>query len=216
MQRVGSYYNGTTVTYNDPQKEYVFPLTLGTANNDTWDNSASSAGGGNYDLTCVGYGTLKLPGSKNYNALMVRVHETEGTVLDFYCFFWYSTDNGAILAERIFGDGFFIDDVGYFDSEVDLSSGINSPESISKILYTNPVYNTLNVSVEIKQYNNDVIHYSITDLLGRQVIEGNGVVDNAHALLKVDMNNQQAGVYFLNLTNTEGEKIGSAVKLVKM
>ncbi|MGQ0826808.1 MAG: hypothetical protein ACT4ON_00280, partial [Bacteroidota bacterium] len=104
MERVGSYVSNVNL-YNDPQVEYVFPLTLGTVNNDTWDNTNSSSGG-TYDLKCIGSGTLTTPGG-TFNALMVRVHAVE-SFLDFYVYFWYSSDNGAILLTYVVGDGFFI------------------------------------------------------------------------------------------------------------
>src|SRR3990172_9848579 len=44
MERIGSWSGGVLKTYNDPQVEYVFPLTLGVSNFDTWDNDQSSSG----------------------------------------------------------------------------------------------------------------------------------------------------------------------------
>src|SRR5262245_11321076 len=41
LDRVGSY-TASANTFNDPQREYVFPLSLGVSNLDTWDNSSSS------------------------------------------------------------------------------------------------------------------------------------------------------------------------------
>jgi len=40
MERVGSWSSIGLKIYNDPQIEYVYPLTMGSYSYDTWDNSS--------------------------------------------------------------------------------------------------------------------------------------------------------------------------------
>ncbi len=42
MERVGSFAAQTLKTYDDPQIEYVFPLSYGSTSSDTWTNNISS------------------------------------------------------------------------------------------------------------------------------------------------------------------------------
>lgn len=104
MEKVGSWATSIN-TYTDGQVELVFPLQLGTTNNDTWDNTNSSFGG-TYNITCIGSGTLNLPMGTFSDALLVRVNVFEiFTVMQYQ---WYDATNGAVLLAYVPGDGLFV------------------------------------------------------------------------------------------------------------
>lgn len=209
MERVGSYSGGTLKTYNDPQEEYVFPMTYGTSNLDAWDNDVSSSGG-TYDLTCVGTGTLNLPGG-SYQALMVRVHVIEG-FLDFYAYYWYDANNGAILVQLIIGDGFWIVSNGRFSTN--LVVGTEELESLTDFQFNNPVTNQLNV-----KFNNNFgsdISFNITDLNGRIISNGIPETNVDKLTIQQDFSNLENGVYLLNILNSENGEILRSERIVKL
>ncbi len=206
MERVGSYVSSVN-TYSDPQVEYVFPLTLGSANYDSWASTASSSGG-TYDLRAVGTGTLILP-SGTFNAIMVRVN-VEESFLAFDVYIWYSADNGVQLLSYIVGDGFFVSPQALvFHS---LTVGVEENDFISEIKYVNPITNLL--SLNFKTSESNLINYSITNSLGQVINTGTaGSFQNDEQKVSVDMSNESTGVYFLNLTASNGS--AKTIKLIK-
>ena len=208
MERVGSYVSNIN-TYNDPQIEYVFPLTLGTKNNDTWDNTNSSFGG-TYDIECIGTGTLNLPGG-SYNALMVRMHMVE-SFLDFYTYFWYSSDNGAILIEYVVGDGFYIEPFAFYLSS--LSNSINENELITDIWYNNPVEN--NFTLHVQAANNGTCTYTVLNTLGKKLLSGNTelIAGNVQTL-NINFSSFPAGIYFFSIYPEESPFAGKTIKIIK-
>lgn len=208
MERVGSYVFNLN-TYSDPQIEYIFPLSLGTLNIDTWESTNSSLGG-TYDLECVGNGTLILP-SGTYNAIMVKAHITE-FFLDFYTYFWYSSDNGAILTEYVIGDGLFTaDSAFYLDS---LILGVPKNNFISNINYNNPITNDL--TLNFQSLNSDKYSYTVFNSIGQNVLQGN-LKSNEGTLetLKVDFSKLQSGLYYFTLKSEENRQNVKTIKLLK-
>src|SRR5690606_28886710 len=59
MERIGFYRNNMLATYSDPQREYEYPLTLGSSHFDDWANNSVSFPG-TVDVECIGAGTLHL------------------------------------------------------------------------------------------------------------------------------------------------------------
>jgi hypothetical protein len=104
--------SSTVVTYSDPQRELVFPLTVGTTNQDTWASNLSSKVG-TYDIACIGSGTLILPSGTYSDVLMLRIIITElFFVVPIYS--WISSTNGAQLLNYIDGGGQFFFDIAWY------------------------------------------------------------------------------------------------------
>lgn len=209
MERVGSYFSNLN-TFNDPQTEYVFPLALGVSNNDTWDNTNSSFGG-TYDLTCIGYGTLVLP-SGSYNALMVRVMFDEGGLLVFTNYFWYSSDNGAILIQYTAGDGTFVPEQGRYLTS--FTTAINENELVDNLYYNNPVQNNLQLHFTCKEPVQ--LHYTLTNSVGETVLAGEYAATTTLQQLDIDFNHFAQGFYFLSLRSDNSSDKAKTIKLVKM
>jgi len=208
MERVGAY-TSTVIYYNDPQVEYVFPLTLGAENNDTWDNSTAS---GTYDFKCIGTGTLTIPGG-SYNALMVRIHTYKvGDVYSYYSYYWYSSDNGAILLMYIVGDCCFV--LPYAKYMSSLSLGIEGSELITDICYNNPVEN--NFTLTFHSGNNADYSYTVINSMGQKVFIGNSkVFARTEETLNIDFSSFPAGIYFFSLTSKGSNPINKTIKIVK-
>ena len=199
MERVGSWFNNSLNTYSDPQIEYVFPLEVGVSNFDTWDNTNSSFGG-TYNLQCIGSGTLILPNGTYEDALMVRVTLEE--LFEYDAYFWYSSENGAILLEYFIGDGFFTGTFALVLNE--LTSTVKTEEKafIEKISYNNPVIDQLNLEL----FTNDVngLQYKLIDLNGKCIATAN--VSNSiqnYYQIQLDMGYYSNGMYFLQLISDQ-------------
>lgn len=104
MDKVGSWTT-SQVSYSDYQREYVFPLQLGTTNLDTWANTSSTFGG-TYSITCIGSGSLNLPVGTFNDVLLVRVKGYD--ILTIVQYLWVDATNGAPLLIYFPGDDFFI------------------------------------------------------------------------------------------------------------
>jgi hypothetical protein len=203
MERVGSW-TGTLNTYTDPQVEYVFPLTLGTSHDDTWASTSSSFGG-TYDLDCVGFGTLQLPGSTHTDVLMVRVLQSELT--SFTVYFWYDSNNGLPLMLYTEGDGLFLPPYAlYFTS---LSVGTGEPAALDA-QYNNPVGNDLYLSLRSESVSD--LQYDLVDMKGCSVGRGEVVLSPGMNRMVIDMAGYSDGIYCLSLFSG-GKK--QTIKVVK-
>lgn len=208
MERVGSYLSNINI-YSDPQVEYIFPLQLGASNNDTWASTNSSFGG-TYDLTCIGTGTLVLPGN-SYNALMVRVHFIEGFI-EFYAYFWYSSDNGAILLTYNTGDGLIIDPYGLYLASLTIDIEENS--YLSEINYTNPVTN--NFSLHFQTKINSQNSFRILNSQGQEIYKGSmESLAGIKKSLEIDFSSYGAGIYFMNIYSAENPEHQKTIKIIK-
>jgi len=208
MERIGSWRNGTLNTYTDPQTEYIFPLTLGSYNYDTWDNTLSSSGG-IYELECIGYGTLILPMGTFNDVLMVRVH-LEEFILDFDAYFWYSSSNGSVLVQYIPGDGLFIPESLAYTTVINLGTSIESSELSNQFKYNNPVKSSLSLYFE-NEIESD-LNYQVLNAMGQQLHTGVIVRNSSEA--EIDLSHLSSGVYLLTLKEekTNAEK---TIKVVK-
>jgi hypothetical protein len=205
FERIGSYDSNLN-TYSDSQIEYVFPMQFGTTNLDTWASTASSFGG-NYNITCIGTGTLKLP-MGDFSALMVRVDAYEGFV-DWIEYFWYDADNGVPLIARAYGDGIFIDDVGIYMGSI--TSGIEESTFLKNLKYNNPVNDVLQISYVSKQQNE--IHYTIINSLGKWVTKG--AINDGLYYSEIDFSAFEKGIYFLEFSEGNPSK-AYRIKIVKI
>ncbi|RYD83072.1 MAG: T9SS type A sorting domain-containing protein [Sphingobacteriales bacterium] len=206
FQRVGSYTTKAS-KFSDPQVEMVYPLTYGSTNNDTWNNSNSSFDGGTYDYKCIGYGKLTTPGGTFNNVLLVRIIVTEGELYELPFYAWYNADNGAPVLEYTPGDGFFFD--AYSTYQANLNTSIDKNELALDVIFNNPVQNMLNISLPYA--NSDLYNYTIINMLGQTVLAGTGM----NALMNIDVNALPAGTYFLSLNNTKNTSATKRVKFVK-
>jgi hypothetical protein len=210
MERVGSWTStGGLRTYSDPQIEYVFPLTLGTYNHDTWHNSASSTGG-IYELNCIGYGNLILPSGTYNDALMVRVY-VEESFLSFYAYFWYSSSSGIVLVQYIAGDGFFIPQSLSYASSISLATNINSKDIFTNFHYTNPV--TSDLSILFNKKTNEKIDYEVSNSIGQKILYGS--IENNEGSLHIQMDKLDSGLYFVTFRENQ-KSAAKTIKVVKL
>lgn len=209
MERVGSFLSGTLNTFTDTQEEYIFPFELGVTNIDTWDNTESGFGGGDYNLECLGYGTLILPDMTINDALMVRVHFTEGGIIDIKLFLWYSSDNGAILMQYIDGDGFWVGDNAIYLTSLEVYTGIHDEPITENIIYNNPVDDVLNISFENFYPNGS---YQIFNELG-QVIKSEQI-SSTSTQWQIPVADLTIGIYTVLIT-VDGKQ-PEAIRMVKM
>ncbi|MDB5258702.1 MAG: hypothetical protein JWM14_3397 [Chitinophagaceae bacterium] len=214
MERVGSYASSAK-TYSDPQVEYVFPLTLNTTNNDTWDNDQSSFGGGTYDLNCIAYGTLKLPDATYNNVLLVKVSFDEGGFLDFDSYFWYDSDNGAVLFQYVQGDGFFVADQALYVSSLTVGTDpiiLSSANAyyLKDLTYNNPVNNTLNVA--FGNSSDFSGKYVIANTLGEKISEG---TITGQQSLNLPCEELKQGMYLLTLFEEQNSDQKKTIRFVK-
>ena len=176
---------------------------------DDWDNSDSSTGG-TYDLTCIGDGTLILP-SGTYNALMVEVHVTE-SFLDYFAYFWYSSDNGAILIQYIEGDGLFVPESGTYLGSLSL----NIPETSfnNNISYNNPV--TDEFRLNFKSVNANNYNYSVANSNGQNVLQGNFETEKDNLESKgIDFSSLESGIYYFSIWSDETGQNKKTIKVIK-
>ncbi len=208
MERRGSWQSNQLNFYSDPQVEYVFPMSLGISNSDTWASDASSFGG-TYDLEVVGSGTLILPNSSYNNALMVKVVLEEFSVLDVY--FWYDSDSGAILLEHFLGDGFFFAPFTFYLSEFDNIVSTDRLDFVETININTLIENDLSINITTKLYED--LKFTISDVSGN-IIEtldpSNG--QKYHSAQK-DMSHLNSGMYFLTIHSDNQYK---TLKLIKI
>lgn len=104
MEKVGGWATNQS-TYTDGQVELVFPLQLGTTNNDTWDNTNSSFGG-TYNIACIGSGSLHLPMGTFNDVLLIRINVFE--IFGVVQYQWIDASNGVQLLVYVPGDGVFV------------------------------------------------------------------------------------------------------------
>ena len=209
FSRIGSAVSNQLNFYSDHQTELVFPLTMGTANNDTWASSNSSFGG-DYNFQCVGYGKLILPSGTFENVLMVRVLLTE--LSDLWVYFWYSADNGAILLEYTEGDGFFYPEFGLQLRELDVMVGTTNTNVVDNVIYNNPVASNLTVNLFSDDFPD--IQYQMVDVNGQRILfdelKGNR---EKHQQLHLDMSFLSPGMYFLQLYTDHGSQSCKIIKI---
>lgn len=196
MERVGSYSTSVNV-YTNPQTEYVFPLSLGVSNSDTWASTNSSFGG-TYDLKCIGYGTLKLPGVTHDSVLMVAA--TLDELVSFTSYFWYSSKNGMPLLQYVVGDGFFVPTFAQYTYTSTFTMGVSEVGKlhIEGLSYNNPVQDELTLNFA---ENTQPLTYTIVNQLGQVVRSGNMSEIQKNQSIRIDLQNVEAGMYFLNLSN---------------
>ena len=95
------------------------------------------------------------------------------------------------------------------DWEFNKNGTINAiPENVENIftVYPNPATNTLYIS------GNNVAKVEITDILGRTVVTQNA---NAQTLISINVNGIKTGIYFVNITTTNGEMNTQKVEIIK-
>ncbi len=211
FERIGSGTTSVVKTYSDSQTELTFPFTLGSANNDTWQNSASSFGG-TYDFICIGSGTLVLPTATYNHVLMARILAHE-SFLNINCYYWYNADNGAVLLYYIVGDGLFIANQGAFIQS--LTVGIDETSAFKDFSYTNPVTDLLTLNYNSIQEND--VEYSLLNTLGEVVYsQRKNMGMNEFVTTDINTTNLKAGLYVLTIQSNKTGKMLKTAKVIKM
>lgn len=216
MERLGSVSNNSVKTYSDPQVEYIFPLIYQKSNDDAWTsmtNTSSNSTSGVYNLSCIGYGTLKLPNNKTYtDALLVKVY-LKNLFIEFNTYFWYDANNGAILFQYIQGDNFFVaSTASYMSSLTQSTDGINDDIFNQEISYNNPV--TKNLNIKFVEHALSSGKYSIMNLVGETVLTGN--LNSANAIEEIDCENLTNGIYFITLNDKNNSFKTKSMKFIKI
>ena len=206
LERIG-FYETDLNTYSDAQTEYVFPLSLGTSNLDTWliDGNLFP---GNYNLYCLGSGTLMTPGGVFTDALLVRTDVDVG-IYTLTVYYWYSSENGAVLLDYIIGDGVFIDDEAFYLAS--LTTDVKENEIVSNIKYNNPVIDFLQIAYHAK--DNQSLTYTVRNSVGQ--VFSTGELPSLSNYSEIDFSKFASGIYFINITSEKSKK-GYMLKLVKM
>jgi hypothetical protein len=191
LARVGGW---TTVasTYSDPQVERTFPLAYGTSNSDTWDNDQSSFGG-TYDFTCIGTGTLELPGHTYSDVLLVRgnLHE----LFNIYFYAWYDATSGATLVLYYPGDGVFVPTAAAYTTSV--SVGVQEVGADLGLRIHTLVHDRLPVTYT----SAEPLDWSIVDASGKRLANGRFPATSDAVTEFVDVAQLPAGLYIIDLLN---------------
>jgi hypothetical protein len=210
-ERVGSSDSTGGSHYSDTQKELVFPLQYGTTNSDTWESDGSSFPG-TYDLKCIGTGTLKLPNATYTNALFVRAYLVN-SFLELYSYFWYSSDNGAVLLQYIPGDGFWVPETAIYLTSMTI--GVEENEVAYKVYYNNPVDDKLNLTFVSNQ--NAVMEYTVINSMG-DILDRSSFRTSVQQTnkLELDFSRYSSGIYFVRFGNESGSNQNmKSIKLIK-
>jgi hypothetical protein len=200
MERVGSYTN-STYTFADPQVEYVFPLTYGTTNTDPWYGVFD---GGQYQLNCVGHGTLIVPGATLTDMLMVRVKLTNSTQT-IWMYIWYSSVDGMV---RLQYSRHPLANFGlYYDG---IAMAIHEHTAFQTTILGNPVSDQLNFTMGTDA---GLLNYTVVSATGALVRAGK-ISGVAGAVTSIDLAGAGAGVYLLDLRK-EGTQQRETLRFVK-
>ncbi len=199
---------GGVVTYTDPQRDMVFPMSLGVTNSDTWANTLSSFGG-TYTLEGVGYGSLTLPSGTFNNVVMVRAMQNE--IFEIPIYTWYSTESGAMLLNYIVGDGFFYPLLAWTLTEV--SIGVREHALISDLRYTNPVIDLLDISFTTEMSGG--VDYIVCNAVGAQVGSGSITMNEGSYRTQLSVGALNSGVYLLTLHPRSATHASSTFRFVK-
>lgn len=88
--------------------------------------------------------------------------------------------------------------------------GINETNQKGKMsVYPNPVFNS-NISVRLSEVQNEKITYTISDMLGHEIIKNDREVENG--LLKISASYLSGGTYFLKVVSKDYVSVSKIVK----
>ncbi len=206
LERIG-FYDTDLNLYSDAQTEFVFPLSLGTSNLDTWliDGNLFP---GNYNLYCLGSGTLMTPGGVYTDVLLVRT-DVDAGIYSLTVYYWYSSENGAVLLEYFIGDGVFVNDDAFYLSS--LTTDVKENEIVTNIKYNNPVVDALQLAYQVKDNQN--LSYTVRNSVGQ--LFSTGELPSLSNYSEIDFSAFASGIYFIDLTSEKSKK-GYTLKVVKM
>lgn len=188
MQRVGSW-TGSPYVMADPQVEYVFPMTMGTSNMDTWWGVAD---GGTYGFECVGWGTLSLPGAELEDVLMLRLRiENQTFVARAYA--WYSGTDGRILLQYINEPSLGLFSGLYYDG---FAMDVHEQRPLRATVLGNPVTDVLNLVLD---QQSGALDYDLLSISGTTLGRGRFAGD-AGRVQHVGTADLAPGIYLLRLT----------------
>jgi hypothetical protein len=203
QERVGSWSDQQS-TYTDGQVELTFPLQLGTAYSDTWDNTVSSFGG-TYALTCTGSGTLVLPAGTHEDVLLTRVIVHE--IFDIVMYQWISASNGAQLLLYYPGDDIWVSEGAAYVLNVNI--GIAEAQAPIELRVQSLVDEHLNVSYA----SASALDAVVLGLNGQMLSSQHLPASASPATWPLDVQGLASGMYLLDLRDLEGEH--TAARFVK-
>ncbi len=216
MEREGSnnsIISGESSYYSDPQTEYVFPLSYGTVNEDTWAMDGSFFPGST-TLECIGSGTLKLPNGVYENVLLVHL-VVDQILVSLNNYLWLS-ENGALLASYQVAQLLFQSEVSamYVVNTDIVTSGLKNVKSIiSNIQYNNPVQNTLELKIETINIS-DELQLSLANTLGMTVLTTDYPFGTN--TINLDLSDLASGVYFLTINSiSDPSAEPEVIKIIK-
>jgi hypothetical protein len=154
-----------------------------------------------------------LPSHTYANALMVRVRISEGTLYNIPAYFWYSSDNGAILLSYIVGDGFLISsNILYLHS---LTVGIEENNLLTNVKFNNPVKENFHLSFE--STTSGGFMYFVFNSLGEAVLAGKFNVEaQTQQDVNLDFSSLIPGMYIFRMESDHSAESVRSIKLVKM
>ena len=217
LERLGST-NSTTKessTYSNPQTEYVFPLSYGTTNEDTWKASFSFFTG-YASLECIGTGTLKLPNGVYENVFMVHLVIDDNVLILSDNYFWLSENGALLVAYYIIDYVLFTDVSAMYSTNTNIVTGLKSIKSIvNNIQYNNPVKNTLELKMETTGISAG-LKLSLTNTLGKTVLTKEvPSFSSGINTINLDLSDLDSGVYFLAINISESSSKPEIVKIIK-
>jgi hypothetical protein len=120
----------------------------------------------------------------------------------------YTTSTARIMVE---GDGNIFFDINNKNFSIAQGVGIADVSSSSSLLvYPNPTSGQF--SFRLNNELNGLYAFTLTDITGKQVLNGTVMKNNAHSEFNIDMQSFEKGIYILNLEGTAGVYVKKIVK----
>ena len=213
-------------TYSDPIDQFQYPFTYGTNFTDTYSGILHYGPGthaveaGSINVNCDGYGTLKLPGVPGVSSPLtltnvLRVHSTQSFADSLFLFglpfaatftletyAWYMPNYHSALMTILYTTE--TDGIGnYKNKAVSIAPfqvAVGTPNIqntfSSLAIFPNPVKDEL--YVKYSTVNNEKVHISLSDLLGRNIAVIADVFTQGDQNISYNTNDIPKGLYLIH------------------
>jgi hypothetical protein len=203
--------NVIQIKNNPPARETLFPFTYNSSNSSNYTQTTEFNGtvisSSNVSTTALvdAYGTMTLPGGASFDALRIRISETNGA--DVYLDYIFFSKSGAIV--NIYTSNPNLPNSGTINIDGASYNGVPTISGVEQIgtspinydlgqNYPNPFNPTTNIEYSIPEQS--IVDIRIYDILGNEI----AVLVNkeqAAGRYKADFNgiNLTSGVYFYRL-----------------
>lgn len=212
MELTGYYDfgSGAYTYFSNPQTQYVFPLSMGVNNLDTFVTTGSS-GNNISTLNCIGWGTLLAPGHTYSNVLMRRntIYFSSGLTVNDYV--WYDSSNGMPVFSYTAPSLPSVIESAYY--LYNISSSINNNDFASSLNYNNPFHSSLHL--KLFSENAAIISYKLMNAFG-EIIKTGQTVCNGFLELNFELENKPNGLYMLSLNDPANPIRFRLIKLIKI